>query len=64
MIRVFTKYDILVNKVIEPSFREIGVVELTPGTRIDESTLELDYVDHPIARIEEGLEGVRFVHYE
>ena len=59
MIRVFTKYDAIPNTLRTLREREWGDIKW------DDGMMGLvKVVDYEATRIEEGLEGVRFIHYE
>ena len=61
MIKVFTKYDIPYVAIKEPYFSDI-----TPYPSFRESFGEglIKYRTLRLSSIEEGLEGVKFAHYE
>ena len=59
-IAVYTKYDTLPVRINEPYFRDIitmPMAELSHGDTVD-------YKLYDITNVEDGLEGVKFVHYE
>ena len=63
IIKVFTKYDLIFHTIHVPVFR--GIVTITPIDEIDLTAepVILAICDYRIVSIEEGLEGVKFVHY-
>ncbi len=59
MIKVFTKYDEPCKAVDVPYFKEINKVA---NWEYPECIIEVERLE--VTHIEEGLEGVRFFHYE
>ena len=62
--KVFTKHDAIIKRIHFPLIKPIVAFPLTDGSDIlfaDVATIDIPY---DIAGVEQGLEGVRFVHYE
>ena len=63
MTRVFTKYDKVIQAIHVPMYSDFEAVELTEETdlSLDNYTFTIVY---NLGQIEQGLEGVKFAHYE
>ncbi len=57
-LAVFTKYDSVFTAVNEPYFKHIEA-----NQPMDFNGSMYDYRRYNIDRVEDGLEGVRFIHY-
>lgn len=64
MKKVFTKYDQIPERIIEPSFGGLEISELDEGTNIIEGNVCVSSYVRNISKVEEGLEGIKFVDYE
>ena len=64
MIKVFTKYDLIIPKIMIPQIREIEPSVIMGNTPLyQEGSIYYDK-EHCISHVEKGLEGVVFVHYK
>jgi len=65
LTKVFTKYDRPYTLIQVPTIGEVRAKPLTENCQIDQtSILTVEWADCPLVSIEQGLEGVRFFHYE
>ena len=62
--RVFTKYDPVITRIHFPAVKPIEATPLTDNTELSANDIITIDVPYGIAGVEQGLEGVVFVHYE
>ena len=62
MIRVYTKYDQIAESIKVPYIRPM-TIEVGDAFDWEYANFEWGVTEHFINRIEDGLEGVMFVHY-
>ena len=67
MVRVFTKYDTIVERICVPCIDSLDASELGDDTDIGPLLFKCNTNhsrDYSIKNIADGLAGVKFVHYE
>ena len=62
--KVFTKYDPVITRIHFPAMKSVEASLLTDNTELFANDIITIDVPYGIAEVEQGLEGVVFVHYQ